>query len=119
MDKVRFACPRCQTIMQTAAEKVGYDVACPHCAHRFKLIEPSSPSRNSTSALDATIDRKDGGSLSGDATIPPSNAPNQFQNPAPAPAAAKFSSMPLGAAQVMPAIPTVNRWVCLSLLPNH
>lgn len=58
MEKVRFSCPRCQTIMQTAAEKVGYDVACPHCSHRFGLVEPDLPAKTSTKAdigLDATI----------------------------------------------------------------
>lgn len=47
MDKVRFGCPRCQTIMQTAAEKVGFDVACPNCAHRFRLVESNDPSSRS------------------------------------------------------------------------
>ena len=50
MDKVRFACPRCQTIMQTAAEKIGYDVACPHCAHRFRLIDSPKSTKKNTSA---------------------------------------------------------------------
>ncbi len=42
MEKVRFACPRCQTVMQTGSDRVGYDVACPHCSHRFTLIAPES-----------------------------------------------------------------------------
>ena len=42
MEKVRFACPRCQTVMQTGSDRVGYDVACPHCSHRFKLIAPNA-----------------------------------------------------------------------------
>ena len=58
MEKVRFACPRCQTIMQTGAEKVGYDVACPHCAHRFRLVESgeatSSGHRSPTTSNDET-----------------------------------------------------------------
>ena len=63
MDKVRFACPRCHTTMQTGAEKVGYDVACPHCAHRFRLIESSDSSVSKPpSDLDA-------------ATLPPSASP--------------------------------------------
>ncbi len=60
MDKVRFSCPRCKTIMQTAAEKVGYDVACPHCAHRFRLIEQDNPS---------VADRAN------ETTLPPANSP--------------------------------------------
>lgn len=42
MEKVCFACPRCQTVMQTGSDRVGYDVACPHCSHRFKLIAPDT-----------------------------------------------------------------------------
>ncbi len=64
MDKVRFACPRCQTIMQTGVEKVGYDVACPHCAHRFRLIESSDPSVDTS-----------GPSNADSATMPPSAPP--------------------------------------------
>jgi DNA-directed RNA polymerase subunit M/transcription elongation factor TFIIS len=67
MDKVRFACPKCQTIMQTGAEKIGYDVACPHCQHRFRLIESSDPSVN-----------KPAGEIRNsqdDTTMPPSSSP--------------------------------------------
>ncbi len=39
MAKVRFSCPRCQAVMQTSDEKIGYDIACPQCSHRFTLIE--------------------------------------------------------------------------------
>jgi len=28
--------------MQTGSDRVGYDVACPHCSHRFKLIAPDT-----------------------------------------------------------------------------
>ena len=48
MDKVRFACPRCSTVMQTGSDKIGFDVACPHCAHRFRLIEPEEASAGSS-----------------------------------------------------------------------
>jgi len=68
MDKVRFACPRCQTIMQTGAEKIGYDVACPHCAHRFRLIESSDPSVNTSPTSQSTPGRDA-------ATLPPSASP--------------------------------------------
>ena len=66
MDKVRFACPRCQTIMQSGAEKIGYDVACPHCTHRFRLVESEKPAKKDVAAedtsdggkeLESTIDR--------------------------------------------------------------
>jgi len=45
MDKVRFACPRCQTIMQTGQEKIGHEVACPQCMHRFRLVESEEPAK--------------------------------------------------------------------------
>ena len=48
MDKVRFACPRCQTLMQTGAQKVGGDVVCPHCSHQFQLVEPDRPAASPT-----------------------------------------------------------------------
>lgn len=44
MAKVRFSCPRCHAVMQTNEEKIGYDIACPQCSHRFTLVEPDSPS---------------------------------------------------------------------------
>ena len=71
MDKVRFSCPRCQTIMQTGAEKIGYDVACPHCAHRFRLVESSDSASNSGPPS--------GGDRS--ATLPPSKSPTTRENP--------------------------------------
>ena len=64
MDKVRFACPRCSTVMQTGADKVGFDVVCQHCSHRFRLIESDEASASQTSAV------------SGDApTMPPVGSP--------------------------------------------
>lgn len=66
MDKVRFACPRCQTIMQTGAEKVGYDVACPHCAHRFRLVD---------SGDSGSPERSDPLSADDASTLPPSSFP--------------------------------------------
>jgi len=65
MEKVRFACPKCQTIMQTGVEKVGYDVACPHCAHRFKLVERES------NGPSTTADRKAGIGFDNETTLPP------------------------------------------------
>lgn len=73
MEKVRFSCPRCNTMMQTAAEKVGYDVACPNCAHRFKLVESDTPSANSPNAPGSSTD---------DVTMPPRNSPVVPQEPA-------------------------------------
>lgn len=76
MDKVRFACPRCGTMMQTSAEKVGYDVACPNCAHRFKLVEQSESSSGSGNSIPAgnlhSIDEK---------TLPPSSGIPGQSNP--------------------------------------
>ena len=67
MEKVRFSCPRCQTVMQTLADKVGGEVGCPQCQHKFRLVD-TGPSENQ-----ATMDFSDRGS---DApTMPPQNAP--------------------------------------------
>lgn len=46
MAKVRFSCPRCQAVMQTNEEKIGFDIQCPQCSHRFTLVEQESPSGN-------------------------------------------------------------------------
>ena len=70
MEKVRFACPRCQTIMQTGAEKVGYDVACPHCAHRFRLVESGDPTSAGQTNTPTTNDAP---------TIPPTSLKNPYQ----------------------------------------
>lgn len=63
MGKVRFSCPRCQTVMQTNEDKIGYDIACPHCTYRFKLVEP---------AEQETTERRGGSNLS-EQTLPPRN----------------------------------------------
>ena len=42
MSKVRFSCPRCQTVMQTSEDKIGFDIACPKCSHRFTLVGEST-----------------------------------------------------------------------------
>jgi DNA-directed RNA polymerase subunit RPC12/RpoP len=73
MDKVRFACPRCQTLMQTGSEKVGYDVACPHCAHRFRLVESgNSPAGDSSAGERSSAD---------DVTLAPTATPRQNTEP--------------------------------------
>lgn len=68
MDKVRFACPRCQTIMQTGSDKIGYDVACPHCTHRFKLVETRSPKKANNHSGPAV-------EFNNESTIAPKNPP--------------------------------------------
>lgn len=67
MEKVRFACPRCQTVMQTGSDRVGYDVACPHCAHRFKLIAPDSS--NDVNSREANVRRQASTVGGGDVTV--------------------------------------------------
>lgn len=42
MSKVRFSCPRCRTVMQTSEDKIGFDIACPKCSHRFTLVAQES-----------------------------------------------------------------------------
>ncbi len=88
MDKVRFACPRCRTIMQTSADKVGYDVACPHCAHRFKIVESES-AHSVARTPTADYDSSDA------ATAPPRQSPV-------GPANAGFSSTPSAHASYQP-----------------
>lgn len=73
MDKVRFACPRCQTIMQTGSDKIGYDVACPHCTHRFKLIETRRPEQLAPPQQTLNNDQP----FNNDSTIAPTNSPGQ------------------------------------------
>ena len=41
--KVRFSCPRCLTVLQTDEDRIGCQIACPHCAFRFQLNPPNSP----------------------------------------------------------------------------
>lgn len=60
MEKVRFSCPRCSTVMQTAADRVDSEVACPQCGYQFRLVENEKPAAGSTVAADAP-------------TLPPSN----------------------------------------------
>lgn len=50
MAKIRFSCPRCQTVMQTSEDKIGFDIACPKCSHRFTLVGSESSSGTGTSA---------------------------------------------------------------------
>lgn len=54
MDKVRFACPRCSTVMQTGADRVGSQVACPQCRHAFKLVD--HPDSGAESAPQVDVD---------------------------------------------------------------
>ena len=52
MDKVRFSCPRCSTVMQTGADRVGASVACPQCRHEFKLVDHPSSGGDSAPQVD-------------------------------------------------------------------
>lgn len=49
MEKVRFSCPRCRTLMQTSVDRIGLDVVCPNCQHQFLLVESSNPKSASDS----------------------------------------------------------------------
>ena len=53
MAKVRFSCPRCQAIMQTNEDKIGFDIACPQCTHRFTLVGQESSSTSKSDRADA------------------------------------------------------------------
>jgi len=66
LEKVRFACPRCQTVMQTGSDRVGFDVACPHCSHRFKLISPDGSDRLNSAEQDVL---RHASTVGGDPTI--------------------------------------------------
>lgn len=68
MEKVRFTCPRCQTVMQTGNDRVGYDVACPHCSHRFKLIAPEADNSAADGERDSLGRSKTVGDV--DVTVP-------------------------------------------------
>ena len=43
MEKVRFTCPFCSTVMQTTADRIGSEVACPECGYQFRLVENEKP----------------------------------------------------------------------------
>lgn len=46
MGKVRFSCPKCRAVMQTNDDKIGFDINCPQCKHRFTLVGQSSAQSN-------------------------------------------------------------------------
>lgn len=48
MEKVRFTCPRCSTVMQAASVKIGSDVGCPQCGHEFRLVDSQYPESGSS-----------------------------------------------------------------------
>jgi len=55
MAKVRFSCPKCQAVMQTNDDKIGFDIKCPQCNHQFTLVgqeasKSSKPSESSSSS---------------------------------------------------------------------
>lgn len=45
MAKVRFSCPQCHAVMQTSEDKIGFDIACPQCSHRFTLVGQASSTK--------------------------------------------------------------------------
>ncbi len=92
MDKVRFSCPRCNTVMQAAADRVGGEVGCPQCQHRFVLVENESRDQS-------TLDF--GGSAAEAPTMPPSDTfrssdvqPAKSSNPYSSPESSQFSYSP-------------------------
>ena len=113
MEKVRFACPKCQTLMQTGVEKVGYDVACPHCFHRFRLVESESPESTDNGKskinLGAMVDGNVQNSLANESTMPPKNSPafGNLNAPISSPAASPPANRnPYSAPVLGPAIET-------------
>ena len=104
MDKVRFACPRCRTIMQTDVDKVGYDVACPHCAHRFRIVESEQPTTAPNSATAPSPGPMGGAEA---ATIPPQKGIGKPASPATSPAGHTY-----GAAASPPAGGTSTGYAC-------
>lgn len=52
MGKVRFSCPKCRAVMQTNDDKIGFDINCPQCKHRFTLVgqTPGKSNERQTSA---------------------------------------------------------------------
>lgn len=48
--------------MQTGNDRVGYDVACPHCSHRFKLIAPEAGNSAADGERDSQLILPRGGS---------------------------------------------------------
>ena len=87
MNKVRFSCPRCQTVMQTNDDKIGFDIACPHCAYRFKLVEPTpaAPKEDPSGASAAG----NANAMANEQTIPPRSVPAGSNNPYVAPVQAR------------------------------
>lgn len=54
--------------MQTGNDRVGYDVACPHCSHRFKLIAPEADNSAADGERDSLGRSKTVGDV--DVTVP-------------------------------------------------
>ena len=78
--------------MQTSADKVGFDVACPHCAHRFKIVE----SESSNSGQEAPSQSYAPGD---EPTVPPRQSPVDipsagYVSPYPAPTNYKAAAQP-------------------------
>ena len=54
MGKVRFTCPKCQAVMQTNEDKIGFDINCPQCSHRFTLVGQRKSKPNTSDNAAAT-----------------------------------------------------------------
>ena len=50
MAKVRFSCPKCQAVMQTNDDKIGFDIKCPQCNHQFTLVGQEAANSNAAIA---------------------------------------------------------------------
>lgn len=49
MEKIRFSCPKCNTLMQAPPERIGFNVACAVCQFEFQLVEhPTEASKQNS-----------------------------------------------------------------------
>jgi DNA-directed RNA polymerase subunit M/transcription elongation factor TFIIS len=112
MEKVRFSCPRCNTVMQAAADRVGGEVGCPQCQHRFVLVENESPNHATrdfgTSAADAP-------------TMPPSGTRGSNELNFAQPKPGSSSSTPMGSSPYPVGSPPAHhhRFVCPYCQTTH
>ncbi|QEG22861.1 LITAF-like zinc ribbon domain-containing protein [Mariniblastus fucicola] len=63
MAKIRFSCPRCQAVMQTSEDKLGFDIACPQCSHQFTLVGQDVPTKPPASGTVPQLNTDRPGSL--------------------------------------------------------
>lgn len=92
MTKVRFSCPRCQAVMQTEEDKIGFDIACPQCSYQFTLVEPDASGSGSNSKSDLQTDSDSNSNSNSDrvavSASPEADATQQWTNSASSRAAA-------------------------------